>query len=168
MNIYLLVGKAGSGKNYVANIIKNNLKDSVITSLSKYIKLFALELGIWDGNDNNKPRSFLQETGDKLRAVDVNILSKRMLEDIKIYKELGIKNVIISDVRLINEINYLKNSPYNTIVIRVNSKSSNRLLNDKEKNHLTEIELDNYSNYDYILENNDSLEKQVIEILKGR
>ena len=128
MNIYLLVGKAGSGKNYVANILKQRLPNSVITSLSKYIKLFALELGIWDGNDNNKPRKFLQTTGDKLRAVDENILTKRMLDDIKVYEMLNIKNIIISDVRLLNEINNLKNSDYNIIVIKVSSKKSNRKL----------------------------------------
>ena len=90
MNIYLLVGKAGSGKNYVANILKQKLPNAVITSLSKYIKLFALELGLWDGDDNNKPRKFLQTTGDKLRAVDENILTKRMLDDIKVYEMLNI------------------------------------------------------------------------------
>ena len=168
MNVYLLVGKAGSGKNYVANIIKQKLPNSVITGLSKYIKLFALELGIWDGNDNNKPRKFLQTTGDKLRAVDKNILSKRMLEDIKVYTELGIENVIISDVRLISEINNLKNSNHNIITIKVISKKSNRNLTIEEQNHLTEKELEKFNDYDYLIENNENIEKQIEEILKGR
>ena len=168
MNIYLLVGKAGSGKNYVANILKQRLPNSVITSLSKYIKLFALELGLWDGNDNNKPRKFLQTTGDKLRAVDENILTKRMLDDIKVYKMLNIKNIIISDVRLLNEINNLKNSDYNIIVIKVSSKKSNRKLTIEERNHLTEKELEDYKDYDYLIENNERINEQIEEILKGR
>lgn len=168
MNIYLLVGKAGSGKNYVANILKQRLPNSVITSLSKYIKLFALELGLWDGNDNNKPRKFLQTTGDKLRAVDENILTKRMLDDIKVYKMLNIKNIIISDVRLLNEINNLKNSDYNIIVIKVSSKKSNRKLTIEELNHLTEKELEDYKDYDYLIENNERINEQIEEILKGR
>ena len=168
MNIYLIIGKAGSGKNYVANLLKEQLNNSVITGLSKYIKLFALELGIWDGNDNNKPRTFLQTTGDKLRAVDENILSKRMLEDIKIYEMLDIKNVIISDVRLINEINYLKKSNYNIITIKVNSTKNNRILTNEETKHITETELDNYIDYDYLIENNESINEQIEEILKGR
>ena len=168
MNIYLLVGKAGSGKNYGANILKQRLPNSVITSLSKYIKLFALELDLWDGNDNNKPRKFLQTTGDKLRAVDENILTKRMLDDIKVYEMLNIKNIIISDVRLLNEINYLKNSDYNIIVIKVSSKKSNRKLTIKEQNHLTEKELEDYKDYDYLIENNERINEQIEEILKGR
>ena len=168
MNIYLLVGKAGSGKNYVANILKQRLPNSVITSLSKYIKLFALELGLWDGDDNNKPRKFLQTTGDKLRAVDENILTKRMLDDIKVYKMLNIKNIIISDVRLSNEINNLKNSDYNIIVIKVSSKKSNRKLTIEELNHLTEKELEDYKDYDYLIENNERINEQIEEILKGR
>lgn len=168
MNIYLLVGKAGSGKNYVANILKQRLPNSVITSLSKYIKLFALELGLWDGDDNNKPRKFLQTTGDKLRAVDENILTKRMLDDIKVYKMLNIKNIIISDVRLLNEINNLKNSDYNIIVIKVSSKKSNRKLTIEELNHLTEKELEDYKDYDYLIENNERINEQIEEILKGR
>ena len=168
MNIYLLVGKAGSGKNYVANILKQKLPNAVITSLSKYIKLFALELGLWDGDDNNKPRKFLQTTGDKLRAVDENILTKRMLDDIKVYEMLNIKNIIISDVRLLNEINNLKNSDYNIIVIKVSSKKSNRKLTIEEQNHLTEKELEDYKDYDYLIENNERINEQIEEILKGR
>lgn len=168
MNVYLIAGKAGSGKNYVANLLKEQLPDSVITGLSKYIKLFALELGEWDGNDDNKPRSFLQQTGDKLRAVDKNILSKRMLEDIIVYESLGIKNVIISDARLEDEMNYLKNSNNHTVIIKVNSTNYNRILTSEEKEHQTETELDCYDKYDYIIENNENIKEQVNEILKGR
>ncbi len=167
MNIYLITGKAGSGKNHLANILKEKLDNSVITSLSKYIKIIAIELGKWDGNDDNKPREFLQTTGDLMRAEDVNFLTKRIVDDIKIYKKLGIENVIISDVRLINEIEYLKKTNYNIITIRVNSNTSNRVLTDSEKNHITEIELDNYNDFDYIIDNN-NMNNIIDEIVKGR
>jgi len=168
MNIYLIAGKAGSGKNYVANLLKEKLPSSIITSLSKYIKLFAIEMGLWDGNDNNKPREFLQNTGDLMRAVDPNFLTKRLLEDIKIYEKLNITNVIVSDVRLINEIEYLTKNLDNTITIRINSLDNKRKLTDKEKNHLTEIELDNYKNFDYILNNNDEINKEIDKIIGGK
>ena len=41
------------------------LNNTVITGLSKYIKLFALELTDWDRRDFNKPRTYLQDMGDK-------------------------------------------------------------------------------------------------------
>ena len=167
MNLYLITGKAGSGKDYLANKLKERLDNVVITRLSKYIKIIAIELGLWDGNEDNKPREFLQNTGDLMRAIDTNFLTKRILDDIKIYKELGINNVIISDVRLINEINYLKSSEYNVITIRVNSDTSNRVLTDSEKNHITETELDNYNDFDYIVDRN-NIDNIIEEIVKGR
>ena len=79
MNLFLISGKAGSGKNEVALIIKESLDKTIITSFSKYIKLFALELTDWDGRDFDKPRQFLQEMGDKLRAIDEDFLTEEEL-----------------------------------------------------------------------------------------
>ena len=87
MRVFLIAGKAGCGKNEVASILKSKLDNTVITGLSKYIKLFALELTNWDGNDNNKPREFLQTMGDKLRACREDYLTKRVYEDIEVYKQ---------------------------------------------------------------------------------
>ena len=170
MRLFLVAGKAGSGKNEVANIIKSKLDNTVITGFSKYIKLFALELTNWDGNDNNKPREFLQTMGDKLRACREDYLTKRLLEDIEIYKREGISNVVVSDVRLINEIEYFKNNDnLEVITIRVNCDDSKRCLTDEEKKHHTEIELDDYNGYDYIIENkfDKDLEKEIDKILEG-
>ena len=168
MNVYLISGKAGSGKNYIANKLYEQLNNSIVTSFSKYIKLFATELKLWDGNDNEKPREFLQNTGDIMRAIDDNFLTKRMLEDIKVYKKLGIENVIINDVRLKNEIEYMKSSSHKIITIRVNNKKSNRKLSPLEKKHLTETELDNYKKFDYIIENQDkNIEDIINKIVKG-
>ena len=152
MRVFLIAGKAGCGKNEVANIIKSKLDNTVITGFSKYIKLFALELTNWDGNDNNKPREFLQTMGDKLRACRKDYLTKRIYEDIEIYKNEGISNIVISDVRLIDEIEYFKNkNDLDVITIRVNCDNSKRCLSDEEKKHITEIELDNYNGFDYII-----------------
>lgn len=171
MKLFLIAGKAGSGKNEVADIIKKNLNNSIVTGFSKYIKLFALEFTNWDGRDFNKPRAVLQSIGDTLRSVREDFLTKRIKEDLLVYQKLGIENVIVSDVRLINEIEYFKKEKdIEVITIRVNTKTSKRNLNESEKNHHTELELDNYNNFDYVIENNfnDNLEKDVIEILKGR
>lgn len=168
MNIYLICGKAGSGKTKVANIIHQKIKKSVISNLSKYIKLFALEMTNWDGTDENKPRTFLQNMGDKLRAIDEYFLPKRMTEDIKIYQEYY-DTLIISDVRLIKEIEYFKNNPrLNTKTIYVKSPKSYRNLTLQEQQHLTETELDTYNKFDYIIENdeNNNLEEIIEKIIK--
>ena len=171
MNIYLICGKAGSGKNEVANYLANNLESSVITGFSKYIKQFALELTDWDGTDSHKPREFLQEMGDKLRAIDPDFMTRRMKEDMMVYEKEGIKNVIISDVRLLHEIEYFKKiKKYNVITIRVNSEVSKRVLTEEQKEHHTETELDNYQGYDFVIVNafDRSLYSEVERILEGR
>ena len=170
MRIFLVAGKAGSGKNEVANLIKNKLDKTVITSFSKYIKLFALELSNWDGNDENKPREFLQNMGDTLRVVDEDFMTNRLLEDIKVYEQVGIKNIVISDVRLVHELEYFtKMKEYEVIAIRVNAKEFKRTLTDNEKLHHTELELDNYDKFNYVINNSfdENLEIEVNKILEG-
>lgn len=169
MRLFLISGKAGSGKNEVAQIIKDNLPKTVISSLSKYIKLFAIEMTTWNFNDeDNKPRTFLQTMGDELRNIDENFLTKRLYEDIKLYEKYY-DNLVLSDVRLINEILYFKSKvELDVITIRINSSESKRELSNTEKVHLTETELDNY-NFDYVIENdfNNTLNEKVVNILKG-
>ncbi len=170
MRAFLICGKAGSGKNEVASILKEKLGKAIVTGFSKYIKLFARELTTWDGSDDNKPRAFLQNMGDTLRSIDKDYMTKRVYEDLKVYEHEGIENVIVSDVRLINEINYFKEkNDIETIVVRVNSTMSKRVLNEEEKNHLTETELDNYENFDFVINNNydNTINNEVDKILEG-
>jgi phosphomevalonate kinase len=170
MNIYLVAGKAGSGKNYIANILSERLENSVVTGLAKYIKLFALELTDWDGKDDDKPREFLQTMGDTMRAFREDFLTSRMLEDIEIYKKYGIENVIVSDVRLKRELEFFKKSEYNVITIKVDSNYSRRVLSKEEKEHHTEHDFENFNEFDYIIENplDEDLDEKIEEILKGR
>ena len=170
MRVFLICGKAGSGKNEVATIITEYYKNSIVTGFSKYIKLFAMELTDWDGRDFNKPRAYLQNMGDTLRSIDLNFMTKRVYEDLKVYKHEGIENVIISDVRLLNEIEFFKNQKdLDVITIRVNSNTSKRDLNLEEKEHHTETELDSYQGFDYVILNefNERLKDDVINILEG-
>ena len=168
MKVILISGKAGSGKDEVAKLLKMYLGNAVITKLAKYIKLFAAEMTDWDGKEDDKPRTFLQEMGDNLRLLDKNFLTKRMVEDLKLYEKFY-DYVIISDVRLVNEIEYIKANYLNVVTIRVNAKDSTRKLTDTEKEHITETELDNYNNFDYVIENDfkDDLKDEVKEILGG-
>ncbi len=169
MNLYLIAGKAGSGKNEVAHLIKKHLPNTIITSLSKYIKLFALELTDWDGRDYEKPRAFLQSMGDTLREIDEDFLVKRMKEDLVVYQKLAIENIVI-DLRLRHEIEFFKKiENFKVITIQVASSSSARNLNEEEKKHLTEVDLDSYNQFDYKIENyfDERLEKDVIKMLEG-
>ncbi len=166
MKIILISGKAGSGKTSLAKRISELLPKTVITSFSKYIKLFALEMTDWKGNDSDKPREFLQNMGDTLRSIDHNFMCNRLMEDMKVY-EMYYDYVIISDVRLVNELEYFtKNNLYETYSIRINSNDNRRNLNNSEMNHITETDLDNYNKFNLIIDDND-IDNNIDKIVEG-
>ncbi len=157
--IYLISGKAHSGKSSISKFIKNyyeeNNKKFIITEYSKYIKLFAKEFYNWDFNNENKPRTFLQNLGLFIRK-DLNMphfFINRMLEDLKIYEKF-LDGIIISDVRYKDEIAIIKKNYNNVISINVKSPFEQSTLNEKEKNHESEHDLDNYQDFDYVIVNN--------------
>ncbi len=171
MQVILIAGKSGSGKDEVARYIKEyyNEKDkkTIITGFSKYIKLFAKEILDWDGN-NPKPRKFLQDFGAETRENNERIFINRMIEDLKLYENYC-DIVVISDVRLIKEIETLKEEVSNVYTIHIITDKSKNDLTSDEQNHITETELDNYNNFDYTIKNNfdETLKENVYKILKG-
>ena len=169
MTIFLIAGKAGSGKNEVASLLQKHLENTVVTGFAKYIKLFALEFTNWDGKDETKPRTFLQEMGDTLRKIDPNFLVDRIIQDFKVYEKI-FDTVVVSDIRLPYELETIKNNTNHKVVtIKVTASKSARILAEQEMKHHTELALENYDNFDYVIENNfdKNLEKDVLKIIEG-
>ena len=160
MRIILIAGKARSGKTklgeYIVNYALQKDLRAVQTEYSKYLKLFAKEILGYDGSRENKPRKFLQDLGSFIRCDlgDEDFFTRRMLEDLKVY-ETFCDIVVISDVRLIKELENLKNSTYKVTTIKVTNQHLEYNLDEMEKNHITEKELEDYENFDYIIENDD-------------
>ena len=75
---------------------------------------------------------------------------------------------MISDVRLKNEIEEMKKSPYSVLTIYIESQRENTLT-EEEKKHITEHELENYQNFDYRikLENQEDILKFAKQIIEG-
>lgn len=170
--IYILTGKAQSGKNETANIIKEYFehknKKVIITSYAKYLKDYAKEITNWNGEENTKPRELLQQLGVELikNNIDKKMLIKRMKEDIKVY-EYFFDIIIISDARFASEIEDIKKQSKNVTVIKIEGKENN--LTKEQKQHITEKALDNYNKYDYIIENKttkENLRKQIENIME--
>jgi len=172
MRIFLVAGKAGSGKGEVARLIKEyyiyKLESCVITEYSKYLKKFATELTEWDGNPNMKPRKYLQELGDKIRKMDSKYFINNMIEDLNIYKELT-NNLVVSDVRYPDEIEDIKLNYDNVYAIYVENQFSPSKLSIEEQSHITETALENYNEFDYVLANDvkDVLKEKVFKYLEG-
>ena len=170
MRIFLIAGKAGSGINEVAKLIKEyyiyKLEECAITSFSKYIKNFALELTNWDGTESNKPRDFMQRLGDDMRKNDPNFLVSNMIKDITIYQKY-VENVVISDVRMPNEIEEIKNSFENVYAFYIVNQFGSSKLTIEQQSHITEVALEDYPDFDYIIANDDlsKLKEKVFAIL---
>lgn len=156
--IFILSGKARSGKETVSNIIKNYYqdKDVVTISFATYLKEYAKKISGWNGNEKEKPRELLQQLGVELikEKIDDKLLIKRVLEDIKVYSYF-FDIIIITDARLIDEIESVKYEYPKSKIIRIIRDSYENNLTNNQKKHITETGLDNYNNFDYIVKNDD-------------
>ena len=165
--IFILSGKAKSGKNLIADFIEEYYSDKKCIQLSYayYLKQYIKKITTWDGNEQNKPRDLLQSLGiDLVKKIDDKLLIRRVMEDVQVYSYF-FDVIIITDARLIEEIETPK-SLFNCITIRINKDDNNLTL--EQKKHITETNLDNYRNFDYVINNNDISEtkNQIIKILK--
>ena len=173
MKIYLVAGKSGSGKGEVAKIIKEYYlsigKKAIITEFSKYVKMYAKGIIEWDGNEP-KPRKFLQDLGVTIREnMDMPLFFvNRMIEDIKVYK-LYYDVIIIDDVRLPIEIDELKKAFNNVYSMYVINQFEPSKLTLEEQMHITETALENYSNFDVTIVNDniEKLDNRVIDFIEG-
>lgn len=161
MKVILIAGSAGSGKSHLGEKLVEYAKlknlNALQTEYSKYIKMYAKEILGYDGNREKKPREFLQDTGSFIREElkDQTFFIRRMLEDFRIY-ERYFDIVVISDVRLLREIEDLLESPYDVTTVLVRNENSQKNLTEEEKNHITENEFRQYLDYDYIVKNDKS------------
>lgn len=160
--IFIITGKANSGKDTTAEFINNYVKlkglKAVNLQFSYYIKMYAKEISGWDGSEDSKPRSLLQTLGTDIirKQIDEMLFINRIIQDIMVYSYY-FDVITISDGRLPIEIDSIKNTfsnAYSVNVIRPNYENN---LDNKERKHLTEIALDSYNNYDFKLINDGTL-----------
>ena len=180
--IFIISGKARSGKNEISKISADSLfgmieiskiieryysnKKCITISFGYYIKDYAKRISDWDGSEETKPRELLQHLGIELVRNKINkrLFIDRILEDIEIFSYFY-DIIVISDVRLLDEITILKENYPDSISIRVVRNNYENNLTEEQKNHLTETDLDNFNDFDYIVNNDDNLELKIIEIL---
>ncbi len=158
--IFILSGKAKSGKNYVADIISDYYKNSIQISYAYYLKQYVKKMTNWDGEEATKPRDLLQSLGiDLIKKIDKELLIRRVMEDIKVYSYF-FDVIIVTDARLKEEIDIPKKL-FKCTTIRINGKDNDLTL--EQKNHITETDLDDYK-FDYVINNT---KDEVLKILGG-
>lgn len=170
--IFLLAGKARSGKDAAGAIISNYYKDKKIVKLgfADYIKDYAMKISNWDGEDSTKPRELLQTIGTDIvrNKINKNFFINRICEDIMVYKYF-FDVIIITGARFPNELDVPKERFENVIIIKMERPNFTNELTDKQNSHITENALNDYKNYDYLVVNDKdlkSLEEKIIKILE--
>ncbi len=159
MKIYLLAGKAGSGKDLMGRYMKREYDFSghhaCILHITTPLYQYARNYFSWNGDMAEKPREFLQEMGIEIIQKKLGkkyFLIDRLCEDIEILKNF-FDVFIITDGRLISEFEELRRRFPDIKIIHIIRENYDNKLSLEEKNHITELELDEYKNYDYIVRN---------------
>lgn len=175
MKIYLIGGKARNGKDTLASFMKEYYekleKKVCIMHIANYIKHFAIDYFGWDGKEETKPRSLLQELGTDLIRNKMNkpyFFTRRIIEDMEVLEHF-FDVIIISDVRFPLEFDEIQKAYPTAIKIHITRPDLVSELSEKEKNHPTETALEDYDLYDYKIVNKDleSLKKQAEKIVLG-
>ena len=170
--IFIISGKARSGKNEVSKIIEKYYKNKkcITISFAYYLKDYIKRITNWDGNEETKPRDLLQNIGIELikNKIDNKLLINRIMQDIEVFSYFY-DIIVVTDARLIEEVDLPKQKLNNVVTIRINRDDIDNNLTLKQKEHLTEIALDNYFDFDYIINNNgtfEDLEKEILKIME--
>lgn len=171
MSIILVTGKSGSGKSTLSKYIVDNYDSYIEVALAdklkqltfKLLQLFNVKIDSIDDLYNietkNKYRKYLQNIGTECcRDVFGDDFWCDMLK-----LDLS-KNIIISDIRYVNEMNYFMNkySDHDIISIKVVKKNSSTTFN----NHSSELDTDQLQT-DFTIENDftDSFFKKIDDTL---
>ena len=94
-----ICGQMCSGKTTIANYIISQDNSYYITSFAKKLKEIAKDLF----NMKKKDRKLLIDIGKKMREIDENVWINYTIKECKDYE-----NIIIDDIRYLNEFNKLK------------------------------------------------------------
>ena len=112
----------------------------------------------WNGEEETKPRDLLIHLGTDIirNKIDPNFHINRLIEDIEVLSYFY-DTFIVSDVRFPVEIEKMKEKYDNVFTVKIIRDSEE--LNEKQKSNITETALDEYTDYDYFIDNNGTLEE---------
>ena len=184
MEIIGLMGHQGVGKNFIADLLLKNLpiKNTIIIAFADHFKVDCICKHNCDynkifGEKDFETRRLLQKVGTEegRNKFGKNIWINVVETWIKLLNERGVERFIISDVRFVNEADWVKK--INGILIKIDAPkrfkkrleketNNNKELIEKIKNHRSEIMIDRFKEYDILVKNDfdDNLEiEKIIE-----
>lgn len=167
--IYIICGKARAGKDTTASMIKDIYEKENLKVLnlqySSYIKEYAKKISDWDGSEETKPRELLQILGTDIIRTNISdtFFVNKLIEDLKVYSYF-FDVITISDARFKIEVDIPKDNFKNVFAIRINRPNFDNGLTEIQKMHPTEIDLDDYDKYDYIITNDGTLDDLRVKV----
>ena len=176
--VFLISGKAGSGKGEVgAALEKELMKDGypvLNIAFADAVKMCATNYYEWQGAKDKEGRKLLQTLAtDTVRAMYPTFWAEFVAKFISAVRK-DFLYVIIPDFRFVNEFDTICDYNSEVITIRVERYNDdgtpyvNPNMTDEERNHQSETELDKFP-FDYVIENRGSieeLEENVLAILE--
>ena len=162
--IIIFSGKQYSGKDTVAKILLQEMPDFKRCAMGDIIKLtYGAQKGLtYEEIEKNKPiyRPDLISLGNWGRAQDPDYWLK------KIVSQEG--NIIVTDVRVLHEYEVFKSA--GAIAIRVEASRETRAQRGElvGETDVTEVGLDEVTDWDYVIENNsdyESLKQKALDLI---
>lgn len=174
MKIFLVSGASRHGKDTIGNFIEEYCKENNIkvcrTQMAKHLKMYVKDYFGWDGSEETKPRTLLQELGTDIIRGKLNkpyFFANRTAEDLDILSHF-FDVALVTDVREPIEIETIRKNFNDVVVIRVNRINYETEMTTEQQKHKIENAMNDYNDYDYVLTNDtlDKLKEDVIEVLK--
>lgn len=161
-NILLIGGHAQAGKDTVANFLKDKLLGrALIIHNADYLKYICKQYYGWDGKKGDKGRAILQYVGTDLVRQEKDMATywvERTCDIIKIFWD-QYDYFIVPDLRFLNEVYYTKSRfPYNVMTVKVVRPNFDNGLTEEQKNHLSEVDLDEFE-FDATIMNNSGIDR---------
>lgn len=158
-------GKARSGKDTAAEVITDGY-DAATLAFADDVKTIAYNCYDWNGKKDELGRKLLQDIGTTGRNYNRGIWADKVINRIQEWSLCFSDNqlTVVTDTRYPNEIQQIKHEFSDVVTIRITRDSVEKL------KHPSETALDQWADWDYVVENNGSLEefqKKILEIMEG-
>lgn len=169
MKIICFSGKAGSGKDTAARLMRNYLWGNgqrvLILHYADLLKFMCKQLFNWDGKKDERGRRLLQYVGtDVVRKKNPDLWVRFIEWELELFPDRW-DYVIIPDCRFPNELTILVEDGFDVKHVRVQREDCEGGLTQEQKEHASETALDGVI-ADYTLENNGTIADLMREILK--
>lgn len=164
MKVFCVCGKARSGKDTTASIIKEIVERKghkvLVTHYADLVKYVCRTYFDWNGEKDVAGRTLLQYVGtDIVRSKIQDYWVDFIIDILQFFKDKW-EYVIIPDLRFQNEISKMREVLTDSEIycLKVARSGADSSLTEEQRHHKSEVELDSIK-YDYLLDNNGSLKE---------